>query len=95
MTLVGYSPFGSGDFPSPKTAGGRLLAEIGKRHGAGAHAVARAFLLRDPHVLSIPKASTSAHVDANRAAADLELTAAEIKQIDGHGPAGPDGVQVL
>ena len=33
IAVVGYAPFGHGNFPSPKTHGGQLLQEIGERHG--------------------------------------------------------------
>jgi diketogulonate reductase-like aldo/keto reductase len=87
VTLVGYSPFGSGDFPPPSSRGGRVLAEIGRKHGTSAHEVALAFLVRDPHAVSIPKAAKSAHVDANRHAAEVKLSPEEIRQIDEAFPA--------
>ena len=34
VTVVGYSPFGSGRFPSPSSKGGKALAAIGTAHGA-------------------------------------------------------------
>src|SRR5215468_143838 len=43
VAVVGYSPFGSGDFPGPRSAGGRVLAEIAEQHGATPRQVALAF----------------------------------------------------
>src|SRR5437016_4593430 len=33
IAVVGYSPFGSGRFPGPRSRGGRVLAEIAAAHG--------------------------------------------------------------
>ena len=45
IAVVAYSPFGSGSFPSDRSAGGRALAEIATARGATARQVALAFLL--------------------------------------------------
>ena len=34
VAVVAYSPFGHGDFPGPRTKGGRVLAEIAAAHEA-------------------------------------------------------------
>ena len=47
IAVVGYSPFGHDRFPSPRSAGGRVLEEIGKRHGRTPRQVALNFLTRD------------------------------------------------
>jgi diketogulonate reductase-like aldo/keto reductase len=85
--VVGYSPFGSGRFPSSRTRGGKLLAGIARAHGVTPHAVALAFLSR--HAFAIPKASTVAHVEANARAGDLALTPEEIARLDDAFPRGP------
>lgn len=82
VALVAYSPFGSGSFPSPRSRGGRVLAEIAAAHGASPRRVALAFLLRHPAVFAIPKASRVAHVEDNAAAADLRLGRDELDRID-------------
>jgi diketogulonate reductase-like aldo/keto reductase len=81
VALVGYSPFGSGRFPSPSTAGGKVLGAVARAHNASAYQVALAFLTRDPHVFSIPKAADVAHVQSNAAAAALVLTAEEVERL--------------
>ncbi|MEO7653167.1 MAG: aldo/keto reductase, partial [Bryobacteraceae bacterium] len=40
VAVVAYSPFGSGHFPGPKTAGGRVLQEIAAAHDATARQAA-------------------------------------------------------
>lgn len=90
ITVVAYSPFGSrSGFPSAKSAGGRLLQDVADRHGASARQVALRFLLRDPSVVAIPKASTPEHVADNAKAGELELTASEVAQIEEAFPRGP------
>lgn len=87
IAVVGYSPLGSGDFPAPGTGGRRVLDEIGRAHGATAHQVALAFLVRRPSLFTIPKAADPAHAEANAKAGDLRLSAAELARIDAAFPA--------
>ncbi len=88
VALVGYSPFGHGGFPGPRTAGGRVLAEIAAAHKATARQVALAFLTRRPSLFAIPKAADAAHVADNAGAGDLRLSEAEIARIDTAFPRG-------
>jgi diketogulonate reductase-like aldo/keto reductase len=82
IAVVGYSPFGSGDFPSSRSAGGRVLAEIARAHGATPRQVALGFLTRDPGVFTIPKASSPAHALENAAAGDLRLSDTDFRRLD-------------
>lgn len=88
VALVAYSPFGCGDFPSPDSQGGGVLAAIANACGVSAHAVALAFLCRRPSVFSIPKSAHPDRVAANCAAGDLALDADQIARIDGAFPLG-------
>jgi len=88
VAVVAYSPFGHNDFPAPQSAEGRLLAEIGKKHGATSYQVALAFLTRRPSVFAIPKAAREAHVAQNAAAGDLVLTTEELARTDQAFPLG-------
>ncbi len=88
VAVVAYSPFGSGNFPSARSAGGKVLAGIASAHGATPHAVALRFLLRRPSVFAIPKAGDPNHVDANARAGELRLTEAELAKIDAAFPLG-------
>jgi diketogulonate reductase-like aldo/keto reductase len=89
VAVVGYSPFGHGDFPGPNTTGGRLLREIGAAHGATPRQVALRFLTRQPPLFTIPKAGNSEHAAENAAAGALNLTASEIQRIDTAFALGP------
>jgi diketogulonate reductase-like aldo/keto reductase len=82
VAVVGYSPFGHDDFPSPHSRGGRVLEEIAAAHGATARQVALAFLVRGAPLFTIPKASNPAHVADNAGAGDLRLNADEIARVD-------------
>jgi len=88
VALVAYSPFGHGDFPGPRTAGGRVLREVATTHGATPRQVALAFLVRRPPLFTIPKASQSEHAAENAAAGDLRLSANEVARIDEAFPLG-------
>ncbi len=82
IAVVGYSPFGSGRFPAASSAGGQVLTEIAKQHGATPRQVALRFLVRDQDLFTIPMTSNPDHAAENAKAADLVLSAEEIKRID-------------
>jgi len=88
IAVTAYSPFGHGDFPSPRTKEGRVLEEIAKAHGATPRQVALAFLTRQPSVFAIPKASTPEHVEENASASGVRLSKEEIDRIDETFPTG-------
>jgi diketogulonate reductase-like aldo/keto reductase len=85
--VVAYTPFGQSPFDA-RTKQGRTLEEIAAAHQATARQVALRFLLRQPEVFVIPKASTLAHVAENAGALTLELSDAEIAAIDAAFPRG-------
>jgi diketogulonate reductase-like aldo/keto reductase len=87
--VVAYTPFGQSKtaFDS-RTTQGRVLADIGQAHGATARQVALRFLLQQPEVFVIPKASDIAHVTDNAAANASQLSDAELARIDAAFPRG-------
>lgn len=87
ITVVGYSPFGHGNFPSVGTGGGRVLARVGERHGRTARQVALNYLTRNPSVFTIPKASSQEHVCENSGGAGWKLSGEEIDEIEKAFPA--------
>jgi diketogulonate reductase-like aldo/keto reductase len=89
VAIVAYSPFGHGDFPGPRTTGGRLLNQIATAHQATVRQVALQFLARRPSHFVIPKASSLEHLAENAGAVNLRLKEAEIAQIDKEFPLGP------
>ncbi len=82
VDVVGYSPFGSGRFPSPSSRGGKVLAEIAAAHEATPRQVALRFLVRRDSLYAIPKAATAPHVRENAGAQKLRLTAEDARRID-------------
>ncbi|HLK11439.1 MAG TPA: aldo/keto reductase [Candidatus Binatia bacterium] len=97
IAVVGYSPFGSGEFPAAESRGGRVLAEVAARWGATPRQVALAFLLgRGDALFTIPKAARAAHVEENAAAADLALGPADVARLEAAFPVRPRrGLPVL
>ena len=76
--VIAYSPVGH--------SGGLLknaaLKKIAKSHGATPAHVALAWVLRQPGVIAIPKASNQEHVRANARAIDIELTKENLAALD-------------
>lgn len=83
IAIVGYSPFGHGSFPSSHSRGGKVLAEIAKRHNRTMRQVTLNFLTRDPNLFTIPKAGNPDHVrDNSGAVGDWKLSDEDILTID-------------
>lgn len=82
IAITAYSPFGQSDFPGEKSAGGKVLAQIGASHGKTARQIALSFLVHSPQVVTIPKSSVVAHVEENAGALGLELGPDEMKKIN-------------
>jgi diketogulonate reductase-like aldo/keto reductase len=97
VAVVGYSPFGHNDFPSPRSKPGGVLQKIADARGATPRQVALAFLTRRLQVFAIPKASTPEHAAENARALDLTLSESEISALDAAFPRGqrPRGLPML
>lgn len=91
IAVVGYSPFGHSGFPSPASAGGRVLSAIAARTGRTPRQVVLNFLTRPAHVFAIPKSGEPAHVRENSGGAGWELTPADLDEIGRAFPAPPPG----
>lgn len=87
--VVAYTPFGQspGIFAGESKAG-RVLREIADAHGATPRQVALRFLLREPEVFVIPKATDVAHVTENAGTYDVDLSESEMARIDAAFPRG-------
>lgn len=88
VAVVGYSPFGHGNFPAAHTNAGRVLQQIAAAHDATPRQVALRFLTRRPSLFTIPKASNQQHANENAAAGDLHLGEDELALIDAAFPLG-------
>jgi len=82
IVVVGYSPFGQGDFPASTDAQGRTLQTIADRHGKTPRQVALNFLTRQKSLFTIPKAGRIDHVRENAGGTGWELTENDLKLID-------------
>jgi diketogulonate reductase-like aldo/keto reductase len=89
VAVVAYSPFGHNDFPSPASAGGKLLVKIADAHKATPRQVALSFLTRENQVFAIPKAGDAEHAAENAGAGKLTLSHDEIAALDAAFPRGP------
>jgi diketogulonate reductase-like aldo/keto reductase len=88
VAVVGYSPFGTGRFPTSSTRGGRVLADVAKSHNATLRQVALAFLVRRQSLFAIPKAANAAHALENAEAGELQLAESDVSRIDAAFPVG-------
>ena len=77
VMVMAYSPLGQGPILREPA-----LKAIADKHGCDAAAVALAWVLRQPGVIVIPKASNPAHVRANMKALDVTLDADDLKALD-------------
>ena len=78
IPVMAYSPIEQGRLPRHPA-----LAAIAARHpGATPAQVALAFTLRRGGVVAIPQMATPSHVVENRPAADLQLSAEDLAEID-------------
>lgn len=77
IPLMAYSPIDQGALA--EDAG---LSNIAQRLGVSATQVALAWAISQPGVVAIPKAVSESHLAENLKAADLELTANDLKEIN-------------
>ena len=82
IAVVGYSPFGQGDFPAANSKQGKVLETIAQRHGKTPRQVALSFLTRRKSLFTIPKASKVEHVRENAGATGWDLTEEDLQLID-------------
>jgi len=79
VPLMAYSPLGS---DSRRLRTHPVLKAMAARLGVTPARIALAWLLRQPDLVVIPKASSEAHVRDNHAAQTLELTAENLAELD-------------
>jgi diketogulonate reductase-like aldo/keto reductase len=89
IVVMAYSPLDQG-----RLLRERALHKVAARAGATPAQVALAWLLAQPGVATIPKASDLEHVREDRAAADLRLAPAALAELERAFP-GPSGLTPL
>ncbi len=77
VAVMAYTPLGGS-----QVTGNKAVAEVAKRHGVTPSAIAIAWTMRDPNVISIPKTANLEHLEANRKAADITLSAEDLAALD-------------
>ena len=77
IMVMAYSPLGQGPLLRKPA-----LGKIAGKHGCDPAAVALAWVLRQPGVVTIPKATRPEHVRANIKAVDVELDAEDLAALD-------------
>ncbi|MER6993098.1 aldo/keto reductase [Saccharopolyspora hirsuta] len=82
LPVMAYSPIEQG-----RLLGEPALRRVAERHAASPAQIAIAWVLAQDGVCAIPKAATPEHVDQNRAALDIELTAEDLAELDAAFPA--------
>ena len=89
IPIMAYSPVEQG-----RILRDRALARVAERYRATPAQIALAWLLRQDDMMVIPKATSLDHVRENRAALDIELSKADLAELDKAFPP-PRGAQPL
>jgi diketogulonate reductase-like aldo/keto reductase len=92
MVTMAYSPVEQG-----RLNGHKVLTEVGARMGLSPLQVALAWVLRQPNMVTIPKAGSVAHVRENSAALEVDFGAEEVAELDRAFPAPQQkrGLEIL
>ena len=77
LNVMAYTPIEPGRILADAT-----LRKIAERHGATAAQIALAWVTREDGVIAIPRTGSPAHTRENAAAADIRLTADDLREID-------------
>jgi diketogulonate reductase-like aldo/keto reductase len=80
---MAYSPVGHGRGLLENTG----LKGIAKRHDATTSQIALAWVLRQPGMIAIPKASKEEHVRENARSIEIKLTSGDLTELDQEFPA--------
>ncbi len=79
ITLIAYSPLAQGEILRSRIT--RKLQEMGEKYGKTPLQVALNWLITQPEVITIPKASKIEHVEENAGAAGWRLTEEDIRKM--------------
>jgi diketogulonate reductase-like aldo/keto reductase len=85
IAVVGYSPFGHGNFYSPQSTKGKAIVEIANRHGRTPRQVTLNFLSLYSNIFTIPKTSQPERARENSQSVDdgdWKLTDKDIEEIN-------------
>lgn len=82
IPTMAYSPIGHSSAEQKRMFGHRNIKSVASRHDVTPAQVALAWLLLQPDLVVIPKASRPEHIRQNRAALKVKLTKRDIKELD-------------
>ena len=82
IPIMAYSPIAQGGKEQKRILNHPTLKSIAARQNATPAQIALAWLLRQPDLVVIPKASHPEHIRQNRAAHDIELSDQDIAELD-------------
>jgi diketogulonate reductase-like aldo/keto reductase len=82
IPIMAYSPVGHGRGLLENAT----LRKIAKRHDATTSQIALAWVLRQPGMIAIPKASSEKHVRDNARSIEIKLTREDLADLDGEFP---------
>ena len=91
IAVVGYSPFGHGNFPSSESVEGDLLTKIGQKYNRTPKQVALNFLTRLPSTFAIPKTTIPERMKENSGGVGWCLKEYDLHAIDRAFPLPPLG----
>ena len=82
IPIMAYSPVAQNSADQKRMFNDRNLKSVATEHGVTPAQIALAWVLREPDIIAIPKASQPQHIRENRAALDIELTPEDLAKID-------------
>ncbi len=82
IPIMAYSPLGSNRAEQKRMLSKTAITRIASQHNATPAQIALAWLLRQPDIAVIPKASRPEHIRENRAALEIQLTDRDIEELD-------------
>jgi diketogulonate reductase-like aldo/keto reductase len=82
IPIMAYSPVGHKPADQKRLFNHPTIKSIASRHSATSAQICLAWVLREPDVIVIPKASQPQHIRENRAALDIQLTDQDLKELD-------------
>ncbi|HJT85429.1 MAG TPA: aldo/keto reductase [Nitrososphaeraceae archaeon] len=94
IAVVGYSPFGHGNFPSSESVEGNLLTKIGQKYNRTPKQVALNFLTRFPSTFTIPKTTIPESMKENSGGVGWCLKEYDLHAIDRAFPLPPLGTRL-
>lgn len=82
IPIMAYSPLGNSAAEQKRIFSNQAIKWVASQHSATPAQIALAWLLRQPEMVVIPKASRPEHIRENRAAHEIELTERDLEELN-------------